>query len=216
MHRGLSCGFCGSRNTEFFSTQKDKKEYFKCLNCGYVFLNPDLRPLPDKEKNRYLLHNNSIDNFGYRKWLESFIEFSLKTAGIKNGCRVLDFGSGPEPVLAKLLSAMGFNVSTEDIFFAPGRRDGPFSLITAVEVFEHLSEPGKVLKDLASRLDKNGKICISTEFLPEKDFESWYYRMDFTHIGFFPLAAFYKTAGNYGLKVLDTDRRHFIVLSNSK
>ena len=215
MAQRLSCGFCGNRGLESFTTRRDKKEYIKCLNCGYVFLNPDLRPLPEKEKNRYLLHNNSYENYGYRKWLERFIDFSLKTSGIKNGCRILDFGSGPEPVLAQLLSEKGFDVSTEDKFFAAERRDGPFTLVTAVEVFEHLSEPGEVLKDLASRLEENGKICISTEFLPEKDFETWYYRMDFTHIGFFPLNAFYKTAGNYGLKVSGTDGKHFIVLSKS-
>jgi SAM-dependent methyltransferase len=48
--------------------------------------------------------------------------------------------------------------------------DGPFDLITAVEVFEHLLNPIEVLTSLRERLAPSGVVLISTELYQRQRF----------------------------------------------
>ncbi|MDT8298376.1 MAG: hypothetical protein RQ801_08765, partial [Spirochaetaceae bacterium] len=64
---------------------------------------------------------------------------------------------------------------------------------------------------LAGRLEPDGRLCISTEFLPacDDDFESWHYRSDATHIGFFTRDGLTAAAETVGLaeEACDSRRR---------
>ncbi|MDF1567449.1 MAG: methyltransferase domain-containing protein, partial [Spirochaetaceae bacterium] len=166
------CPLCGRSGLDAFTTRRDKVLYAKCPFCGYISRDPSFRMSAHDEQKRYRLHENRPDDPGYLKWLNKFLNFALKPVPRENG-RILDFGSGPEPVMAELLRRRGWQVDIEDVFFAPDRCPGPFTLITAVEVFEHLADPKSVLEDLAGRLEPDGRLCISTEFLPacDDDFE---------------------------------------------
>ena len=42
--------------------------------CGGIFMARESRLMPEKQKERYLKHNNSIQNEGYVAFLESFIK----------------------------------------------------------------------------------------------------------------------------------------------
>ena len=90
--------------------------YHRCSNCGFVYLDEKHYLSSDKEKKRYLLHDNTLQNKGYVKMLEEFIEKTV-VAYVKVGERVLDYGSGPEPVLAELLRRRKFNVEIYDKYF---------------------------------------------------------------------------------------------------
>jgi 2-polyprenyl-3-methyl-5-hydroxy-6-metoxy-1,4-benzoquinol methylase len=157
------------------------------------------RLTPGDEKIRYEQHNNSPDSPGYLEWLNLFLDFAFLQPP-PPGCSVLDFGSGPEPVLADLMTQRGCNVSIEDPFFAPGERPGKFDLVTSLEVFEHLNNPYEILCRLGRRLKRDGTLCISTLFLPEslEDFEPWHYRNDSTHIGFFTVDGLIRAARRAG------------------
>ena len=206
-----SCPLCGRTGLDAFTTQRDQVLYGKCRYCGYISRDPSFRISAHDEKKRYQLHENRPDDPGYLNWLNKFLTFALNPAPRKNG-RILDFGSGPEPVMAEILRRRGWSVDIEDVFFAPDRRPGPFALITAVEVFEHLADPKSALKDLAGRLEPDGRLCISTEFLPvwDDDFNSWHYRSDATHIGFFTRAGLTAAAETVGLTEAACDNHRYV------
>ena len=210
----VPCGLCGHRSTVAFETRRDGIPYHRCFSCGYVQKDASRIPTNDEERRRYLLHENDAGDPGYVRWLESFLEFSL-IPELPVGAGVLDFGSGPEPVLAGMLRGRGYEVSLEDPYFAPGIPPGPFHLITALEVFEHLSRPRDVLNSLTSRLLPRGRLCISTEFLPQKpeDFENWHYRSDPTHIGFFTKRGLLEAAESAGLEGRECDGRRYIAFA---
>jgi hypothetical protein len=104
--------------------------------------------------------------------------------------------------MSEMMKDMGYIVFPEDPYFAPGKPEGFFSLITSLEVFEHLSEPFQVLLSLAGRLAENGRLCISTEFLPPdfspEAFDRWYYRRDASHIMFYTRQALVDAAREVG------------------
>jgi SAM-dependent methyltransferase len=168
---------------------------------------------PETEKQRYELHNNSLENAGYIDWLNAFLDFAFTpTPAPAPGSKVLDFGSGPEPVMAQLMEERGCVVSLEDPFFAPGERGGSFDLITALEVFEHIYSPSDTIANLAKRLSPDGRLCISTKFLPDnhEEFETWHYRNDSTHIGFFTRTGLAEAASRFGLEEVSCDGTRYI------
>ena len=214
-----SCPICSFGGFERFCTSPEGWHYRKCPFCGFVQMERESRMSSTEEKKRYLLHDNSIENTGYVNWLERFLSFALEdlnaagtAVGTADKGRILDFGSGPEPVMALLLRNRGLPVETEDPYFAPGRREGPFSLILSVEVFEHLADPVAVLDDLSRRLAFGGAVCLSTEFLPpdEELFVSWHYRTDPTHISFFSRRSLELLAETAGMRMVDDDGRRYV------
>ena len=196
-----NCPLCRSHDTAPLLTQSDLTLYHRCSACGYIFRDRAYRLSETEERKRYLLHNNSPSNQGYIKWINKFLDFILLEP-LPVGCRVLDFGSGPEPVMARIMRESGYQVFTEDPYFSPGKPAGLFHLITSLEVFEHLSNPLDTLFELASRLSEDGRLCISTEFLPDDSeaFDTWTYRSDVTHIGFFTERGLTEAAEKAGLQ----------------
>ena len=181
-----TCPLCAQPGTIPFRTLKDDIPYHRCTSCGYISRDRSARLSLVDEMKRYRLHENSIEDDAYVAWLERFLAFALDPFPAAED-RLLDFGSGPEPVMAKLMEEKGLNVTIEDRFFSPGIPPGPFRIITAVEVFEHIPNPFSVLENLRRRIVEGGRLCISTELLPvhPEEFENWHYRSDPTHIGFF-------------------------------
>jgi 2-polyprenyl-3-methyl-5-hydroxy-6-metoxy-1,4-benzoquinol methylase len=140
---------------------------------------------PEKQKERYLEHNNSEENQGYVEMFEGFIAAAVNPFA-KKGSRVLDFGCGPGPVLAGLLSKYGYSVDTYDLFFDPNDKfqSQNYDVISLTEVLEHLNDPLETLRDLARRLNPQGVFAIMTLFHPndQETFSKWWYRKDPTHV----------------------------------
>lgn len=205
------CRLCGYAETVEVFAPGDRILYHRCESCGFVAMDKRYQMTPEDEKLRYQQHNNSADNLGYVKFLETFLDFALDPAP-SPGASILDFGSGPEPVMAGLMEQRGYRVSIEDPFFAPGEKSGSFDVITSLEVFEHLDNPFEVLSNLAGRLSENGRLSIGTMFLPESrdDFSNWHYRNDSTHIGFFTQEGLSDAAMKAGLTVDRCDGIRYI------
>ena len=61
-----------------------------------------------------------------------------------------------------------------------------FDFITLTEVLEHLCNPVFELERLTSILKPKGILAVMTQTLAQDvDFESWYYKNDPSHIGFY-------------------------------
>lgn len=212
-HRIVSmvCRLCGAKADDFVC---GRKTYAECPNCSYIGISPESLPLPASEEARYRLHKNSCNDRRYRDWIALFLD--TVAAFMPPGTRVLDFGSGPEPVPGRMLSERGCIVTSYDPFFAPDadwRRPG-WDAILVHEVAEHLSAPGAVFAELESLVSSGGALCVRTRFPPRdrKAFELWRYRMDETHVGFLGEDSFAWIASHLGLTLAKLAQPDCVVL----
>ena len=127
--------------------------------------------------------------------------------------RSLDYGSGLGMLVALQLdrnaAARGFDRYAEPRFAqlecTKELPEGPFDLITAVEVFEHLLDPIEVLTSLRQRLAPRGVVLISTELYQRYRFPDpsrWpYLALDHgQHITLFTRDGLRRTAAAAGLR----------------
>jgi len=208
----MKCKICNTSIEAFEDTQL-KKTFFYCLACELIFLDKKFYVNEDNEKNQYDNHNNSLENEGYVKMFNDFLDFTLEDLHVKSA---LDFGSGPTPVLAELLKRRGFDVEHFDKFYQPEKiyENKKYDLITSTEVFEHLENPKEILELLSNHLNPDGIISIMTLFHTNKqeDFLKWWYRRDPTHIIFFTPKTIETMAKECGLELLKHDGKRVIVL----
>ena len=208
------CKICKASTT---SVKDNKKEliYYRCTDCGFVYLDDCFIVDELKEKKQYDQHNNGFENEGYVQMFENFIEDAL-VPYLQNIQTALDFGSGPGPVLSELLKRRGLEVDIYDFYFSPEKvyESKFYDLITSTEVFEHLSKPLDILEMLVEHINPNGYLVLMTKFPPKDDqtFLNWWYRRDPTHISFFTPKSFEIMAEKTRLKVLKTLNENIVVL----
>lgn len=181
----MKCIICNHEATSF-SHPKTNVLFHECHHCKAIFKDPKHFPNSDEEIKRYLEHHNSIDNEGYVKFLTSFIDKSVEPY-LQSGY-ILDFGSGPNAVLALLLQGLGFNVRTYDPFFdSEIDINLRYDMITSTEVFEHVQDPVKEFKFIDQYLKSGGYFSMMTLLYPEdrESFFNWFYIRDITHIIFY-------------------------------
>jgi len=178
-------------------------------------LDPSFHLPPEKQKDRYLQHENTLENTAYVEMFEKFIASGVESF-VPPGGKILDFGCGPDPVLAELLGRRGFDVDVVDLFFRPegAFRKEKYNLITLTEVLEHLTDPLEVLKGLKDRLRPGGSIALMTQFHQEnrEKFSSWWYRRDSTHVSFYSLKTIRKLGEAVGMAVVFSDGVKIAVL----
>ncbi|PKL07252.1 MAG: hypothetical protein CVV53_00485 [Spirochaetae bacterium HGW-Spirochaetae-9] len=214
------CPLCGDATSHFsLKTGKSAIGYHRCETCGFIGMEPSDMPCPDDEKARYLLHSNLASNAGYMEFLKAFIDKTL-TPYKQPGAKVLDFGSGPSPLLAESVNSMGYRCDLYDPFFAPSRawETRHYDAILLHEVAEHLHDPGSVLSVVAERVMGGGIIAIRTRFMPEaaRDFQTWWYRMDRTHVSFFSASCLQKFFELRGFTILLLEKPDILVFEHAR
>ena len=193
------CRLCG-HHAEFFAAvaqPKDARRYHWCRRCGAIGVDSPFLPDLQTERERYREHNNQPDNPQYLAYLRGFLDSAIRPY-VATGARVLDFGSGPEPVLSTLLRDGGWRVASFDPFFAPDPRaitgETSYDAVVLLEVIEHLHHPGEELSRLNALLASGGRIILRTGVFDARDpavdpdaaarFLRWWYRRDITHVFF--------------------------------
>jgi SAM-dependent methyltransferase len=219
-----ACKIC-AQDTRLIHDEQFAINYYYCSNCGFIFMDEAKILPPQQERERYLKHMNTPEDSGYADMLKTFIKTGILPfhGNIKTA---LDFGSGPEPVLAALLKEMGYEVDIYDIYFAPEPvyRNRTYDLITCTEVLEHLRNPLETLKMLKDHLQPGGILAVMTMFHPlesgkrgklpgEMEFKDWWYRRDPTHISFFRPETFRYIAELLGMSILMMDKKNTISLT---
>lgn len=205
------CVFCGADSSD--RIEAGTYIYWACPVCGGIALDRAQCLPPDAERDRYTLHENTLANAGYRRYLEDFLEAVLsfpdiKRAGACPSWKLFDYGSGPEPALVSLMRARGFDARGWDPYFAPETErfsDGA-DLVTCLEVAEHFKDPVRDFALLAKCARSGGFIAVGTHLLdvlesPEA-FASWWYRQDRTHVSFYARKTLSLVAERAGLIVI--------------
>ncbi len=188
----MNCSLCNSiiykthLNDQW--TDKSGKTYFACRRCSLIQLDNNQILSYKAEKQRYMLHENSIDNKGYVTYLKKIIASSVRPF-LNKGNRILDFGCGPEQTWADILTKEGFGVTSFDPYFYTAKewKTQIFDVITAIEVFEHINSPAIELKLLNNCLSSGGYLIIRTMLHNNNwsEFSNWWYKDDPTHITFY-------------------------------
>ncbi len=203
------------------------RTYRRCLACEATFLLPEQLPSPEAERRRYDQHNNDPGDPRYVAFLRRLADPLLERLGracadgtMHGPLHGLDFGSGPEPVLAELIREAGHTVACYDPFYAPDRvllsGEKRYDFITCCEVAEHLHAPADEFDRLKSLLRPAGILAIMTEFQTEDArFARWYYREDRTHVVFFRETTFIHLGERLGMTV-EIPHRNVVLLQKSR
>ena len=198
----LICPLCSGNNIQHYYQQQFRKkpacDYYQCDVCQLVFVDPGQRLTADAEKAEYDLHENAIDDPGYRQFLSRLQEPLLQR--VPAPAEGLDFGCGPGPALSAMLTVSGYSMSLYDSFYYTDAAafDRHYDFITATEVVEHLYEPGRVLKQLWSLLPSGGLLALMTKLVIDpQSFSNWHYKNDPTHVCFFSRPTFEWLAGQW-------------------
>lgn len=191
------------------------RNYHVCGRCGLLYMDIGDRLEADEEKKRYSFHQNSIDDEGYVAFLSRVIEPSMQY--INSGMSGLDYGCGPNPVLAKLVEDKGMKCDYYDPFFFPEcKSDAKYDFVFATECFEHFFNPKKEIEKICAMLNSNGILGIMTELMGDStDFATWYYKNDPTHVCFYSDKTINYICQTYNFKQLYNDNHRVIILRKS-
>jgi hypothetical protein len=181
----MICKLCNSQTVELFGNDT-KREYYRCAECELVFV-PEMYYLSYvDEKARYDLHENSVNNSGYVKYLNELVTIIKEQYHTRSS--IIDFGSGKNAVLSALLRMEGFECSAFDPLYGYSIDFSidKFDVVVMCEVIEHLRDLHKDLLSIRDILKKQTSIIIRTQLYPHKtEFLKWWYIQDQTHINFF-------------------------------
>lgn len=195
-------------------THKVFGTYFHCDHCEVIFKDPSAHIALEEAFEIYESHENSIEDERYVAYFKKYLEASVLPY-LKHSDDVLDFGSGPSPVLAQILERdYGLSVDLYDQFYAPEKiyEGKHYDLITTTEVVEHLDDPIAYFKLFKRLLKKNGLLAVMTQFHKNDEafFMNWHYMRDRSHIVFFRDRTFRVIAEKVGLKILYTNGKNYI------
>lgn len=200
--RNAVCTLCGATDVRDFCRAVSRR-FLRCADCGLLFIPPEDLPAALDERARYACHQNDPADARYRRFLSPMAEAILNAT--EQGAVGLDFGCGPGPALAHMLSEAGRVIMLYDPFFAPDEAvwSRVYDFIVATEVFEHLHRPAFELDRLFGALRTSGVLGIMTAFAPDTaaEFAQWHYIRDPTHVCFFSRRAFEYIAMRWGATV---------------
>lgn len=205
----LWCPLCSNAST--FLSPWGKTSIHHCEHCDLIFKHPSMWPTAEEERRRYLLHMNSISDEGYVRMLDDFLSKAV-VPYCEPSSRLLDFGSGPTPVLKALLEQEGYTVDIYDPFFAPLQPSAQYAGVTCTEVVEHVHTPRVMWGHMCSLLEPQGVLAIMTQFHPgELHVRDWWYLRDTTHVVFYSECTLRWVADTFGMTIAYTDHHKIIV-----
>jgi hypothetical protein len=194
----MTCPLCHSATVSPFAEAHGRR-FHRCPACGLVFVDPAQWPSAAEERAHYGTHENDPSDPGYRGFLSRLADPLAER--LPAGAEGLDYGSGPGPTLSLMLAERGFAMRIFDPFFAPDPTalERRYDFITATEVAEHFFRPREEFDRLDGLLRPGGWLGVMTEVLREdRDFATWRYVRDPTHVCFYAPETIDWIARHYG------------------
>jgi 2-polyprenyl-3-methyl-5-hydroxy-6-metoxy-1,4-benzoquinol methylase len=184
-----------------------------CPECGLVTVPQLFHCTPEDERCRYDLHDNTIENQGYVRFLSEVAD--IARSHLPQGAMVLDYGCGGNAVLSAILNRSGMRCDPYDPLYQgyPHPAEGArYDAVIMCEVIEHCRDVGATLRDVAGLLASGGKVIIRTQCLaPDTDITRWWYAQDITHVNFFPLRALETAAHCLGKVCVATSKEDIVI-----
>lgn len=202
----MKCPLCSSLSSHFYT--HNAREFYFCTDCFSIFLDTKDYVTIKEEKSRYEMHNNDVNDERYQTFVSPIVNSILND--FKKSDKGLDFGSGTGPVITKMLRDKDYDIQEYDPFFAnhPEALDKKYNYIACCEVIEHFHYPKKEFELLFNLLKPGGKLYCKTDLFSEtKNFDSWGYKNDPTHVFFYHAKTMEWIQQNIGFKSIKIDRR---------
>lgn len=214
----VPCLICGHQTTSFRHPRFDLL-FHECPSCEVIFKDQTHHITMDAERKVYDLHQNDINNQGYVTYLTDFIEKAIVPFQPKDHIHALDFGSGPGPVLAHIMSeTYHFQVDLYDPFYAPKKvfESSMYDVITCTEVIEHIKDPHQTFELFKHHLKPHGVLAMMTLFHPKNHlaFFEWFYIRDPSHIVFYTPKAMEILSSQHGLIMLWHDNKRIMTFKH--
>lgn len=204
----IECPLCHALQSLFFC-QDNRRQYFQCPQCQLVFADRQTLLTASEELAQYRLHQNDVADLGYRRFLQRLATPLLNALPAQKR-QGLDFGCGPGPLLALMLTEAGHDMAVWDPFFA--KDDAvllqQYDFICCSEAIEHFVNPAQEWLLWLSLLKPGGILAIMTKrYSSAEAFVNWHYKNDPTHVSFFSEQTFAYLARRDGfmLQVVDKD-----------
>jgi SAM-dependent methyltransferase len=211
----MSCPLC-EEVSEYAELQIGSRRGARCGMCGLVFILRGDHLSLEAEKSRYLLHQNARTDQKYVEFLKTLAQPFQKF--IPASANVLDYGSGPEPVMAEMLRESGHYVSLYDPFFAAHDLAfyADYDGIVCCETVEHFRDPRAEWQKLSDLLRPGGVLGVMT-LMPksETDFATWWYAKDPTHVAFYGEQTIRWIAATFKFEILELSDR-VVIFRKSK
>ena len=207
------CRLCGFDRLTLVSQDK-RRAFYICENCELISVPKRYWLSADDEKKRYELHNNTLSNDGYVKFLSQMADEVQKVCD--SNSRVLDFGSGANAVLSQLLNKKNINCRAYDPLFDKFLQNSGerFNIIVLCEVIEHLKNIRGEFEFIDKHLSKDGKIILRTQIYYDiSKFSGWWYAQDAAHINFFNKKSLQTTAGLLNKELKETEHHDIFLLT---
>ena len=203
-----SCPLCLGQQCQLFYQDK-RRRYFQCQQCFLVFADRASLLSAEQELAQYQLHNNDLQDAGYRQFLQRLAK-PLLTSLPEAKLSGLDYGCGPGPLLAKMLTEAGHKMAVWDPFFAKDTSvlQQHYDFICCTEAIEHFTYPGNEWQQWLTMLKPRGHLAIMTKrYINAEAFADWHYKNDPTHISFFSEDTFIFLAlrDGFSLQFVDKD-----------
>jgi len=141
----------------------------------------------------------------------------------KDHIRHLDYGGG-NGELSRLLAAEGWNSTSFDPFPQPDKplaSLGEFNLITAIEVFEHVPNPYKIMGDIM-KVTSDKCVILFTTLLNDDCVEAggrldwWYAAPRNGHISLFSSRSLAYLAATFGLEYISIDANFHLFFTDAE
>jgi SAM-dependent methyltransferase len=198
----MNCPLCGCEGPMARLVGPLGLGYRLCPRCALISMEPEALPDPETERARYSTHRNGPQYPGHVAFLRRAIDPTL--SHLQPGARGLDYGCGPVPTLSVVLRAEGYACEDYDPLFLPELPQGPFDVVFATEVVEHLHRPAEELVRIVGLLRPGGLFTMMTEPWTEvAAFGDWYYARDPTHVCFYHERTIDFICAAYGLALVD-------------
>ena len=197
----MQCPLCQGEQLVLWH-QDARRPYWHCEQCALVSVPAACHLDTDAEQAIYDLHRNDFADAGYRRFLSRAAEPVLTR--VAPGAEGLDFGCGPGPVLAQMLTEAGYRMALFDKFYYPDSAvlQCQYDFVVATEVVEHLSQPRAVWQQLWELLKPGGTLVVMTKRVRNQSaFIRWHYIQDPTHIAFYSDATFAWIGREWGFEV---------------
>jgi len=211
----MKCNICENKDLHLIEVKNKSglKKYHRCKECNFIFIDEAHILTLEEECKRYEVHNNEISDPSYRSYFKKFLKYIEDDLDKNN--TILDYGSGPQPVLADVMLEYGYKVDIYDKFFYNKKDylDKEYDVIISTEVFEHIYNPIETLNTLLSTLKKNGKLILMTAVSPptDEEFRRWWYIQDPTHVVFYNEKTFEAIGRKYDLNIIKYNYKNIII-----
>lgn len=201
---------CGEPGTVFY--ESPPQLFFKCDTCFGIFVPSPLLPKKELEVERYLTHNNDVNDVNYQNFVAPIVRAVVEDFQPEKHVG-LDYGAGTGPVITKVLSDRNYKIFPFDPFFQNDQEllEKKYDFIVCCEVMEHFHQPAKEFERLKSLLNPEGKLyCMTHLYSPEIPFANWYYKNDPTHVFIYQRKTLFYLRETVGFSQVQANKRLII------